>query len=565
VKDLVAITKIDIHNMISKIKSTSEEMGLDYIVECLHISLEDEAMFKDMVSDQFRVNWYQLSLINLEKVMKNRQYRTGDRMCIYITGHSGVVDNLDHSTSESNEPEIKNTNIELLLNPESKLFYNAQHHQQSIDSLEVFLGQTGLNDEQFEDLFNLSQSSNLSTSMIQDDGIKEFLMTNNYFSNEDINVDMISGEGRSTMITGQSTNRSQAMNEQLLYYSKPLQTKPAYSFDFQHKNIYFKQDYLDQIDLNSAIPFFSPKWCRNDQEIVELWNIFVDILGKEKRFWFKTKDGRMVDSREESDTITADIDIDFVSWEDFLNILIKQYPYLVVFKTIATYYDAYVRVMLNPFSYDVVANINRWIVNKNLDTYICLKENQQDIFPDDLLRRHIIDTIPTNIRTLCVSDICYSGSMFDLDFSFQDQKAIRVRGADGDGNKDIFAISACSDYELSYKNGYGFFTAAIHGNVSTNHSSFQTDIIKKFLTYDLNNKETLQELYDEVLTNNRIIYTQNNAFKGLVIPTPHLQTMTQVERVGIILDWINWMRKNKKKSIAIVSGMIVLILIILLL
>jgi hypothetical protein len=566
-KNLVSITKIDIYNMISKIKSTSEELGLDYIVECLHISLEDEIVFKDMVSDRFQINWYKLSVLNLEKVMKNRQYQTEDRLCIYITGHSGVMMDSWGDSSKSNEPEINNTKIELLINPDSKLFYNNSNHQQSINSYELFLNQNGLNEEQFVDLFNLSKAINLTESSIQDEGIKQFLIANNYFVDENSSGSG-SGSGNGNWETdggGQSTtNHSQAMNEQYLYHSKQLQTKPAYSFDFQHKNIYFKSDYLDEVNLNTTIPFFSPKWCTNDREIAELWKWFVEIEGKEKRFWFKTKDGRFIDSRKEPDTIATQMDIDFVSWEDFLNILVDQYPYLLFFKTIATYYDAYNHVMLKPFSYDVVEDIDRWIVNKNLDTYICLKENQQDVFPDDLLRRHIIDFIPSNIRTLCVADLCYSGSIFDLDFSLQDGKTVQVR--EGEGNKDIFSISACSDYELSYKNGYGFFTAAIHGNISTDSTIFKTDIIKKFLTYDLNNEETLQELYDEVLTNNTIIYIQNNSYKNLVIPTPYLQTMARVARVGTISRWIDWIRNNKKKSIPLLSGIIsVLILIIFLL
>ncbi len=569
-KDLVQITKKDIFNVVRKVKETSIELGLNYEIHCLNISLNDQVAYKTMMDNNFNINWYDLSIDNIEYVMNKNEnsYSDGDKLFIYLTGHSGRINDegkyadLNIIVDDDYTQEIYTENIVYLLDPKSKLFYDNELKLQCVNEYKKFCDNNDISDELFNDLYHLSYNKiTLEEDILNDQEILTYLKNNGYFLNEESENESDS-ESESVKISGdggKDKTESQISNELYLLYSKPVKLNPAYSFEYQDEYNVLKNNFLVNKGLETTIPFYNPNKYSSNKDIVNEWIKFVENESFEKRFFLKTIDGVVYNKNDDSKSKL--VAVDFANWKEYLDIKIKKYPYMKMFEKIAIYYDAYNFTILESFSYDVIMNIEKYAITKNNDTYICLEENHNGIFTDDLIRKYIIDKVPKNMQTLCVSDICYGGTIFDLDYTIIQEKFTESRNTTQSEEKNIIAISGCPDTGLSYKNKYGFFTAALHANVIEN-DNFKTDILKSFLTVNTGETKDILKIYSDLIDNNKKIFLSNNAYPDLVIPTPIIQTMFTnglKDEKNIIQKVFNWLNENKL-TMTIVSTSIIILL-----
>lgn len=530
-KNLTKITKTDIFKLVAKIKSISVELGLRYEIECLQISLDNETLYQKMMKNYFNIKFRSLSLLELKNVM-NKVYRDDDKIVIYLTGHSGTINEDPLSMDEFN---FHNDDIRYLLNPENKCFDTGNDTDMEFRN---FCENNLLTEDIFYDLFLLSQSDQKNIKdKFRSQEVVQFLTSRDYFLDED--DDGGEGEGKEDDDDNiGDNNSSQSMNELFLMYSKPLTINKAFRFDtMNNKQTEMKVAFLRSYDLPSTIPFITPSWSQSSGELIELWLNFVDSQAFDKRFWFKTKTGKVFnegDSRYDAESEAYDK----ISWLDYIGVMKIKYPYLGGFVKIASYYDSYSKCIIHPFTEKNIHEIHRFIVQRNRDTYICLGLDGKKKFNDDLIKQHIIDKIPPKVRTLCIADICYSGSIFDLNHQYDPMnKSWICERYINESTKDIYSISACSDYELSYKNRYGFFTTAVHGELD--NPMIDKNIMKRFLFDDLKDTEILNTLFADLQTNNRIIYLLNNSYRDTnIIPIPELQTLRGYQN-GTLLDETN--------------------------
>ena len=272
--------------------------------------------------------------------------------------------------------------------------------------------------------------------------------------------------------------------------------------EYKFKPIVLPIHQLSESELSTIVITNDEDNCEN---YIKYFNYFVKIYSTHKLYTYVDRERNIIDYDNEADRYLP------ASWEQYC----PEY-----FKPIASLYDVFERYSEKEFNIENIAELETFLYSKIDSCIVIGTETKNDqgklisdykIMTDDEIHDWFIKQIPRDTLVICIADLCRCGTVFDLDFIYSDgwkhsTKNIPVR-------RNVYSITACSDYEFSLKRNYGYFTAAIHEN----NLPDKKNILGRLL---LNPDDP--ELYNDIIENVRRIYMMNRISQP--IPLPVFQT-----------------------------------------
>ena len=517
--------------MLRNLHSTLES-GDTYQIMVFHLSLRDEKyqnFIKESFNDSQNIIFHPLR--DLFNIMGEIKYSENETVFCYVTGHSGrwnkvtlgsVMKNVVYDGDEIRRES--NPSIDYLLNLPKLDVESYRKTQKPLWN--KFIKTLKLRENEAINLAKLGYTDYTKRSDYDDPEVISYLNSKDFFPKP-------SKPTNPTKPT-KPTNPSKPQNP--TFPTNPFFQKPNNNyfkdnfakplrFISGEKNIFFRSflhldGYLRKKNVQVELKYVLPFCCElidSEESYIEVVRQFI-TMHQYKKVKYGIREGEVVMENKDIERR--------ITWLEYLDIMVIDYAHLEFLRDGLRIYDEYKKVMIPKFTYQNLKIISQHITTKPKDSYVFFDKNKK--IKDNELRDNFINKIPPNVKVRIVTDMCFSGTIFDLDYDFvpnSKKSWVQARTITPTEKRNVLCINACSDYEMSYKEKFGFFTAAIHENVE---GIVKKNILKRILNVEVmeNDTNSLQKLYDDIVQQNKIIYLQNTNSRHSLhyIPTPQIQT-----------------------------------------
>ena len=471
--EFIEIQKHEIGLIIRKAKSLS---GGKLKVICFLSSIKSSLMYLEMLKTNFDCLIMDISDMEKELMKLLPRLNQSHRILFYCTGHSA-------------RSSVQKTNSDEVIPPDKILL-------KLLDFDKVY--------EKCKTIFK----PNIQTIDVETDIINEIqtLLLLKDFQAAYVSNEKIDGIASTNQIT---------ISQKVESYSKPITHVQEFSDIITSKTITPRQTLYDLYTNCVNIPYILPKSIPtlvenliennnikhpiiilpqvllDKENLINLWNTFVGVQQYKKLYSGK--------------------------WKEYVSEECKSYKEYLFLVPMAEFYDIYLsRILVKsyPFTYQNVSNLRK-LIGPRLNNTILFNQSINEQIEDNVFRK-ILETLPSTVRCLCIADICYSGTLFDLDYMYLHDTDEYLCCNNRLISQNIYSISACTDYEFSYKRKVGFLTSIL---CKHNNKIIETFILGeipqlKFIYCSLN------EEYTKMFLKYNIIYVPTLTFQTSMIKTP---------------------------------------------